>query len=64
MKKLILSLAFAGTLIMATSACNSSKNMAGSSDTTTVADTVPPPVDTVTKPVDTTKTLPDTTRKM
>ncbi|SES05640.1 hypothetical protein SAMN04488023_12844 [Pedobacter rhizosphaerae] len=65
MKKIILSLAFAGSLMIATSACNSSKNMAGSSDSTKV-DSTTAPLDTTktTTPPDTTKLPPDTTKKM
>lgn len=71
MKKIILSLAFAGTLMVATSACNSSKNMAGSSDSTMMdsTSTTTTPMDTTrttTTPPDTTKTTmpPDTAKKM
>ncbi|GGI26172.1 hypothetical protein GCM10008119_21320 [Pedobacter mendelii] len=69
MKKIILSLAFAGTLMVATSACNSSKNMAGSSDSTMMDSTkATTPMDTTktTTPPDTSKTTmpPDTTKKM
>lgn len=66
MKKIILSLAFAGTIMIATSACNSSKNMAGSSDSTTTDSTTTAPMDTTktTTPADTSKTMPpDTTTK-
>jgi len=60
MKKIILSLAFAGSLMIATSACNSSKNMAGSSDSTMTDSTTTAPMDTTstTTPPDTTKTMP------
>jgi len=60
MKKLILSLAFGATIMVATSACNSSKNMAGSTDSTMTDST------TTTAPMDTTKTTttpPDTMKK-
>lgn len=63
MKKLILSLAFAGTLIIAASACNSTKNMSGTSDTTRVDTSMSTPVDT-SRLMDTTKTLPPDTTKM
>ncbi|KIA92105.1 coproporphyrinogen III oxidase [Pedobacter kyungheensis] len=62
MKKTILSLAFAGSLIIATSACNSSKNMAGSSDSTKMDSTKV--MDTTQKMTDTTKKMPDTTKQM
>jgi hypothetical protein len=63
MKKLILSLAFAGSVIIATSACNSTKNVSGTSDSTST-DTTMKPVDTAkTVPADTTKLPPDTTVK-
>lgn len=56
MKKLILSLVCAGSVMIAASACNSTKNVSGSSDSTRT--------DTTMKPVDTTKTLPPDTTKM
>nr|WP_068890757.1 coproporphyrinogen III oxidase [Pedobacter panaciterrae] len=63
MKKLILSLAFAGSVIIATSACNSTKNMSGTADSTAI-DTTMKSVDTSkTMPADTTKLPPDTTVK-
>lgn len=63
MKKIILSLAFAGSLMIATSACNSSKNMAGSSDSTKTDSTKV--MDTTQKMTDTTtKKVPDTTKQM
>jgi|GEM_PF-422176 len=67
MKKIILSLAFAGSLMIATSACNSSKNMAGSTDSTKTDSTTTAPADTTktsTPPDTTTKMPPDTTKKM
>lgn len=67
MKKIILSLAFAGSLMIAASACNSSKNMAGSSDSTKMDSTTTPIADTTKKttPPDTMKTkVPDTTKNM
>lgn len=67
MKKTILSLAFAGSLMIATSACNSSKNMAGSSDSTKMDSTMNKPMDTTKSkmPMDTSKsTPPDTTKQM
>lgn len=68
MKKIILSLAFAGTLMIAASACNSSKNMANSSDSTKMDSTTTPMADTtkkMTTPPDTMKkTIPDTTKNM
>jgi hypothetical protein len=57
MKKMILSLAIAGSLIIAASACNSTKNVSNSTDSTKV-DSTTIPVDTTAK--DTTKT--DTTK--
>ena len=63
MKKMILSLAFAGSFIMAVSACNSTKSASETTDSTTIDSTVTTPVDTNT--VDTgTTTPPDTTQKM
>ncbi|MDR6782255.1 hypothetical protein ABIE26_001256 [Pedobacter africanus] len=65
MKKLILSLAVAGTLTIAVSACNSTKNVSGGSDTTRVDTTMAvPPVDTSKKMPDTMKTMPPDTTKM
>jgi len=62
MKKLILSLAFAGSIAIATTACNSTKNVSGTSDSTTVDSTMMP-VDTA-RTADTTMTMPpDTTVK-
>lgn len=62
MKKLILSLVFAGSLIITTSACNSTKSVSGTTDSTTV-DTNMTPIDT-TKVIDTNKVMPpDTTVK-
>ena len=67
MKRTILSLAFAGSLLLAASACNSTKNVSGSTDSTsTVVDsttTTKTTIDTAKK--DTAKTTPpDTTKKM
>lgn len=64
MKRLVLSLAVVGSLMIATSACNSSKNMAGSSDSSKKDSTKTAPMDTTkaAKP-DSTKTMPDTTKK-
>ena len=63
MKKLILSLAFAGSIMIAASACNSTKSVSGGSDSTMTDSTVTP-VDTTAVPVDTVgKTPPDTTIK-
>jgi ABC-type glycerol-3-phosphate transport system substrate-binding protein len=64
MKKTILSLAFAGSMILAASACNSTKNVSGSSDsTTTDSTTVTTTTTTDTAARDTSKTtLPDTTK--
>lgn len=62
MKKLILSISFVGTLMIAASACNSTKNVSDTTDSTTV-DTSMMPVDT-TRIVDTTMSMPpDTTVK-
>ena len=65
MKRTILSLAFAGSMILAASACNSTKNVSGSSDSTTVDTSkvaMPPAADTA--KTDTVKTTPpDTTKK-
>lgn len=63
MKKLILSIAVAGTLTLAISACNSTKNVSGSSDSTVVDTTMSAPVDT-SGVTDTTKTMPVDTTKM
>ena len=64
MKKTILSLAFAGSMILAASACNSTKSVSGSDSTTVDTSKVAPPppaVDTAAR--DTTmKTPPDTTK--
>ena len=62
MKKLILSIAAAGALTLAISACNSTKNMSGSSDSTKVDTTMSVPVDT--PATDTMKTTPPDTTKM
>ena len=62
MKKLILSLAFAGTIMIGASACNSTKSVSGTSDST-MTDSTTVPVDTAAVPVDTTTTKPDTTIK-
>jgi hypothetical protein len=63
MKKLILSLAFAGSIMIAASACNSTKSVSGTSDST-MTDSTAVPVDTAAVPVDTTTTAPpDTTIK-
>ncbi|RZK91873.1 MAG: coproporphyrinogen III oxidase [Pedobacter sp.] len=59
MKKLILSLAFAGSIMIAASACNSTKNVSDTTDST-MTDTTMTPVDTAA--MDTTTTMPpDTT---
>jgi len=63
MKRTILSLAFAGSMILAASACNSTKSVSGSDSTTVDTSNVappPPPADTTVR--DTTKTPPDTTK--
>lgn len=72
MKKLILSLIVAGTFTMAISACNSTKNVSGTSDSLSVDSTATTPVDTAGKTdtvatpmTPTTPTTPtDTTNKM
>ena len=63
MKKTILSLAFAGSMILAASACNSTKNVSGSSDSTAIDSTsiTPAVADTAVK--DTAKTMPPDTTK-
>jgi hypothetical protein len=66
MKKMILSLAVAGSMIIATSACNSTRNMSDNTDSTTMDSTAMPvdtngTVDTTTMPPDTTA-MPDTSR--
>jgi len=67
MRKTILTLAFAGSMLLAASACNSTKNVSGAVDTTGGAkvDSVPvrtSTVDTIKK--DTSKTTsPDTTKR-
>ncbi|HMI05165.1 MAG TPA: hypothetical protein VK541_21945 [Pedobacter sp.] len=69
MKKLILSLAFAGSIMIAASACNSTKNVSGTTDSTGTDTTMTtPPADTTQTtpppPPDTTKTTPpDTTQR-
>ncbi|MHA4895665.1 coproporphyrinogen III oxidase [Pedobacter sp. PWIIR3] len=63
MRKLVLSLAFAGSLMIAATACNSTKNVSENSDST-MKDSTVMPVDTTVK--DTTKMPvmpPDTTVK-
>jgi len=64
MKKLILSLAFAGTVMVAASACNSTKNASDTTDSTTTDTSMMPvdttAVDTSMMPVDTTTMPPDT----
>ncbi|WP_276091541.1 coproporphyrinogen III oxidase [Pedobacter sp. JY14-1] len=63
MKKLILSLAFAGTILIGASACNSTKSVSGSTDSTAI-DTTMAPTDTTTTPIDTSRKMPpDTTVK-
>lgn len=57
MKTLILSLAIASTLSLAFSACNSTKNISGSSDSLKVDTTITPALDTA-KKADTIKTTP------
>lgn len=65
MKNNILTLAFAGSLLLAATACNSTKSVSGTSDSTTIDTskvTTPPPADTMAR--DTMKTTPpDTTGK-
>lgn len=64
MKRTILSLAFAGSLMLAASACNSTKSVSGSTDSTKVVDsttTMKTTVDTTKK--DTSKTTPPDTTK-
>jgi hypothetical protein len=67
MKKLILSLAFAGSIMIAASACNSTKNVSGTTDSTgtdTTMTTPPADTTTTTPPADTTRTTPpDTTQR-
>lgn len=65
MKKMILSLAAAGSLILATSACNSTRNMSDSSDSTATDSTTmttDTSATTTTPPDTSTTTPPDTTR--
>ena len=62
MKKIILSLALAGSLMIAATACNSTKNVSNSTDSTTVDTTgTTTPADTTA--TDTTKTTPPDTTK-
>jgi hypothetical protein len=63
MKKTILSLAFAGSMILAASACNSTKNVSGSSDSSTMDSTSITPAMTDTAVKDTAKTMPPDTTK-
>jgi hypothetical protein len=63
MKKTILSLAFAGSMILAVSACNSTKNVSGSSDSTAIDSTSITPAVTDTTVKDTSKTMPPDTTK-
>ena len=60
MKKLILSLTFAGSIMIAVSACNSTKSVSDSTDSTTVDTTMMPADTTQTVPADTTTMPPDT----
>jgi hypothetical protein len=61
MKRTILSLAIAGSMILAASACNSTKSVSGSSDSTVMDSTATTtPMDTM--KTDTGKTMPDTTK--
>lgn len=63
MKKLILSVSCAAALMIAVTACNSTKSVSGNSDSTRVDPSVKA-VDTSRRVMDTTKTLPpDTTKK-
>ena len=71
MKKMILSLAVAGSMILATSACNSTKNLSGSSDSTGADSTsmstpATTPMDTSQQTADTTRTTtpPDSTKTL
>jgi len=62
MKKILLTLAVAGILTAAISACNSTKSVSGTSDTMVVDTNMPKPIDTMKR--DTMKTMPpDTTKK-
>lgn len=68
MKKTILSLALVGSLIIATSACNSTRNASETRDSTgmdsttsaidTASTTMPPDTTRTTMPPDTTRTMP------
>lgn len=61
MKKLILSIAIAGSIMIGASACNSTKSVSGGADST-LTDSATMPVDTAAVPVDTMNTTPpDTT---
>ncbi|MEJ7559400.1 MAG: coproporphyrinogen III oxidase [Pedobacter sp.] len=63
MKKIILNLALAGTIMIAAASCNSTKSVSGGADST-MTDSTTTPVDTTAVPVDTTRTTPpDTTIK-
>lgn len=62
MKNMFLSLAVAGSLIVTTSACNSTRNMSDNSDSTTM-DSAAMPVDT-NGTMDTTMTVPPDTMNM
>ena len=63
MKKIILNFAFAGCLMIAASACNSTKNASETTDSTVVDSTMTTPIDSTV--VDTSSTTtPDTTAKM
>ncbi|MCX2477515.1 coproporphyrinogen III oxidase [Pedobacter sp. MC2016-15] len=63
MKRTILSLAFAGSMLLAASACNSTKNVSGSSDSTEIDSTSITPAVTDTAVKDTAKTTPPDTTK-
>jgi phosphate-selective porin len=62
MKKILLILGIASTLTIAISACNSTKNVSGSSDSVVVDTTMPKPIDTMKR--DTMKKMPPDTTKM
>lgn len=63
MKKIILTLAVAGVCTLTIFGCNSTKNVSGTSDSTTMDTTMAVPVDTA-GVVDTMKTMPVDTAKM
>jgi len=63
MKKAYLSLVFSGFLMLSLSACNSTKNVSGTTDSMSRDTAISVPTDTM-KPVDTAVKMPPDTTKM